>query len=214
MIVTLFSGGKDSTYCAHLAGECTLLTMVPDREDSYMFHHPNISLAPQIAGCMGLDIVVEETPGEKEKELDDLRDALGRLKPEKVFSGAVASSYQKTRVDAICSDLRIESVAPLWAKPQDDVLAEELGSGMEILIVGVYADGLGEEWLGRRLDAEAADELRAMNLSPVGEGGEFETIVVDAPFFGKRLEITDFEKKWDGVRGTYEIKGARVVSKS
>ena len=211
MIVTLFSGGKDSTYCAHLAGECTLLTMAPQREDSYMFHHPNIGLAPQLAECMGRDIVVEETVGEKEKELVDLRRALEELAPEKVFSGAVASSYQKTRIDNICSDLGIESVAPLWQKPQEEVLAEELASGMEIIIVGAYAEGLGEEWLGRRLDEKAADELRGMNLSPVGEGGEFETLVVDAPFFKKRLEVTDSEKKWDGVRGTYEITGARAV---
>ncbi|MCK4327326.1 MAG: diphthine--ammonia ligase [Candidatus Diapherotrites archaeon] len=213
MIVTLFSGGKDSTYCAHLAGECTLLTMVPQREDSYMFHHPNISLAPQLAECMGKDIVVEETAGEKEKELEDLRRALEWLKPEKVFSGAVASSYQKTRIDKICADLGIESVAPLWQRPQEEVLAEELGSGMEIVIVGVYAEGLGEDWLGRRLDEGAAEELRSMQLSPVGEGGEFETLVVDAPFFGKRLEIAEAEKKWDGVRGTYEIRSARTVAK-
>ncbi|MFC2175312.1 diphthine--ammonia ligase, partial [archaeon] len=191
-----------------------LLAMVPKRNDSYMFHHPNIGLVPKLAECMGLDIVVEETEGEKEKELEDLRRALETLGPDQVYSGAVASNYQKTRIDQICDELGIESVAPLWWRPQEEVLAEEVGSGMEILIIGVYAEGLDESWLGRRLDEEAAAELRAMNLSPIGEGGEFETLVVDAPFFEKRLEITKAENDWDGVRGVYEVKKARVVSKS
>jgi len=211
--VTLFSGGKDSTYCAHLAGECTLLTMVPQREDSYMFHKPNIALAPQVAECMGRRIIVVDTSGEKEKELDDLKRALAALEPDRVYSGAVASAYQKTRIDAICKTLGMESVAPLWQRPQHEVLAEEIASGMEIIVVGVYAEGLGPEWLGRRLDTKAAEELGKKKLSPVGEGGEFETLVVDAPFFKKRLVIDKADKKWDGTRGEYVIKEARTVPK-
>lgn len=212
MIVTLFSGGKDSTYCAYLAGECTLLTMEPQREDSYMFHKPNIELAPMLAECMAKHIVVVPTKGEKEKELDDLRQALERLAPEKVYSGAVASNYQKTRIDSICKELGIESVAPFWQKPQREVLDKELASGMKILIVGVYADGLDDKWLGRTLDAGAAEELETMGISPVGEGGEFETLVVDAPFFTKKLIVTNSMKTWDGQRGECLIE-ARVVPK-
>lgn len=210
--VALFSGGKDSTYCAHLAGDCTLLTMVP-QADSYMFHRPNIALAPAVAECMGRRTIVAATKGEKELELGDLRRALAALEPDRLYSGAVASSYQKGRIDAICRELGIESVSPLWGRPQHEVLDEELAAGMEIVIVGVYAEGLDESWLGRRLDSDAAEQLGRKRLSPVGEGGEFETLVVDAPFFRKRLVVEKAEKSWDGVRGEYTIKAWRTAAK-
>jgi diphthamide synthase (EF-2-diphthine--ammonia ligase) len=46
-----------------------------------------------------------------------------------------------------------------------------------------------------------------------GEGGEFETFVLDGPIFKKRIEIQEAEKFWREDHGAYIIKKARLVKK-
>ena len=106
----LFSGGKDSTYAAFLAKEkgdeleC-LVTLSPARSDSYMFHYPNIRWTSMQAQAMHLPQVTFETKGVKEEELADLRRAVEIAKRdysiEGVYTGALASVYQKSRVERI-----------------------------------------------------------------------------------------------------------------
>jgi predicted ATP pyrophosphatase (TIGR00289 family) len=149
----LFSGGKDSTYAAHLAEghghEVTVLvSMEPARPDSWMFHSVNIRLTPLLAEAMEKRYVSATTRGEKEGELDDLAATLSGLGVEGVVTGAVASTYQRDRVDMICRRLSLTHVAPLWGRRQDDVLTEEFAAGMKIVITAVAARGLDRSWLG------------------------------------------------------------------
>jgi ABC transporter with metal-binding/Fe-S-binding domain ATP-binding protein len=217
-LASLFSGGKDSTYASHLAsreGELvTLVTVKPRREDSWMFHTVNLHLVPLLAEAHGLGLVTVESSGEKEKELEDLKQALGALDIDGVVTGAIASSYQKKRVDAICGELGLDHVSPLWGRFSPELLDEVIEVGMEVVVTAVAAMGLDERWLGRVLDGDAAGELKELSLrhgfDVCGEGGEMETLVVDAPWFGKRLEIMEARKEWDGVRGSYVVEEARL----
>jgi diphthamide synthase (EF-2-diphthine--ammonia ligase) len=49
-------------------------------------------------------------------------------------------------------------------------------------------------------------EAKKPNVHPFLEGGEGETFVANAPFFSKKVEIREWKKTWDGVRGVAEIK--------
>ena len=221
-VAALFSGGKDSTYAIHLAQsrgwEVTkLITMVPEKGESHMFHIPNIGLCGMLAEAMGIPHLTFPTAGEEEKELDDLRKALTGVDVQGIVSGAIASDYQHARIDRICHELGLVSFSPIWRWKQEDVLQGIISAGFRVMIVGVYADGMGEEWLGRILDKESLRELAAlseknrMNIS--GEGGEFETLVLDGPGFLKRLEVVESEVAWDGARGERKVKSARIVNK-
>lgn len=209
----LFSGGKDSCYALYWAQnqawdvEC-LVSLIPEREDSYMFHYPCIDLVDAQAELTDIPLIKKDTKAEKEKELEDLKNALKKAKEygiEGVISGAVASEYQRTRLERVCHELGLKSFTPLWHKDQEQLLRAE-AKCMEIMIVGVYAEGLDERWLGRVIDKEAIDELSQNKLlSPVGEGGEFETLTVNAPFFRERLETVEIKKEWDGTRGQIHL---------
>jgi diphthine-ammonia ligase len=221
-LASLFSGGKDSTYATRLAAEdgdevAYLVTMLPRREDSWMFHTVNIRLAPMIAEALGIECVVRETGGEKEKELEDLRDILRGLDVDGLVTGAIASNYQRSRVDGICAELGLRQVAPLWGKDGLELLREMLSAGMVIVVTAVAAWGLGQRWLGRTLDTAAVGELgdlsRRFGVNVCGEGGEMETLVLDAPWFRERLEVLKAEPTWDGVRGSYLVEEARLVPK-
>jgi diphthine-ammonia ligase len=221
-VAALISGGKDSALALYKAIRCGceveyLATMIPQREDSWMFHYPNIHLVDLFAEATEIPLVKGETSGVKEVELEDLKHLLGKLDVEGIVSGAVFSEYQKTRIEKICGELRLVSVAPLWHENPLKLLREIVSEDFEIIFVGVYAYGFNAEWLGRKIDQKTIDELIQLNkkhqISMVGEGGEYETLVLDAPFFRKKIKLLKVEKVWQGQSGYLFVKEARLMDK-
>lgn len=203
--IVLFSGGKDSVYATGWAmkegHEVVLLTVRPP-DYSMMFHHPNIDATKLQAEAMGLKQVFVETTEENWRE--KLVAALRELKAEGIATGAVASTYQKSRIDAIAKELGIPSFAPLWHAGEDKM--EEMLRDFEIYVTAVSAEGLGPEFLGEPL--EKLIRAKKPHVHLFLEGGEGETFVANAPFFRKRIIIRGWKKTWDGVRGVAEIERA------
>ena len=197
----LFSGGKDSTYAAYLASQdnelVCLITLHSENLYSYMFHTPSISKTRLQAEVMDLPLIEVTTKGEKEKELEDLKnviqDAKEKYKIEGIVTGAVESVYQASRIQKICDDLGLEVVNPLWKKDQVQLLNELIENKFEIIITGVAAEGLDEKWLGRKIDSQFIEDMKVLNtkygVSFSGEGGEFESLVLDCPLFKRKLKV-------------------------
>jgi len=221
-VAVLISGGKDSALALHRAlkegyNVKYLVTMIPQREDSWMFHYPNVRLTSLFAEACNLPLVKAETSGVKEKELEDLKRLLADLDVEGVVSGAIRSVYQKSRLDQICREIGLESIAPLWHEPPERLMEELITEGFYVIFMGVYAYGLDQRWLGRRLDWDALKDLVELNekykISIVGEGGEYETLVLDAPFFKKRIRILKARIVWDGESGYLLVERAGLEEK-
>lgn len=218
----LFSGGKDSVYATYIAQQQSIdvagtMTMIPSASDSYMFHVPNARLAPVISGAMGLpNLSIEIREGED--ELDALGRGIEEYGADTVITGAIASDYQMFRVNLVCEPLGVKVMSPLWHKSQEALLREIVGAGFDVRMVCAAAEGLDERWLGRRLDEKAIDELVAISKKRYihigGEGGEFETIVLDGPNFKRRLEPVSFFSSWKGSAGSLRIEAVRSFSKS
>ena len=221
-VAVLATGGKDSTlalYRVMRSGyevKC-LVSMIPQREDSWMFHYPNMRLMDLFAEAVGLPLAKGETSGVKEVEVNDLKRLVAKLDVEGLVCGAIASTYQKIRIEQICKQLNLECVFPLWQEDQRKILEEILDLNFEVVITGVYAYGFSEDWLGRRLDADAVKTLVELNkcfgVSLVGEGGEYESLVLDAPFFRKKLKIVEAEKRWKGQGGYLLVRKAELEDK-
>ncbi|UCH90373.1 MAG: diphthine--ammonia ligase [Thermoplasmata archaeon] len=222
----LFSGGKDSLLSLHRARSdghevAVLISIVSSNPESYMFHVPNIVLTEMQAKAMELPIIIQKTEGVKEEELEDLKTALkaamDQYQIEGIVSGAIYSNYQRSRIDKLAGELGLQSLSPLWKARPRDMLTEMIGEGFEVIISAVAAGGLGPEWLGRKFDLETIDELCELHntcyVCTGGEGGEFETLVLDAPFFKKKLVVKKSEKKWDGQAGTFEVLKTDLVPK-
>lgn len=224
-IGVLFSGGKDSTYAAFIASKTNqlacLITVFPPSAMSYMFHYPDIRWTRLQAEAMGIPQLTRETAGVKEQELEDLKNAIGAARAEysldAICTGALASVYQKTRVERICSELELDCISPLWHTDPETHLRNLLKDGFSVTIVSVSALGLDQSWLGRTIDEKAVSELVSLGSRygfHVGfEGGEGETFVLDCPLFGKRIEILRSEKHWEGDAGRLEITDARLAQK-
>jgi len=221
-VAALFSGGKDSTYAIYIAQQygwdvTKLVTIISENKDSWMYHTLNIHLTEKQADSIGIPLIKRVTKGEKEEELDDLKEILKNLDVDGVISGALASEYQRTRIEKICYELGIKSFTPLWHKSQEIILREQVNAGFKTLIVGVFAKGFDESWLGKTIDEKCVDELVKIRdkhkINIAGEGGEFETLVLDCPLFKKKLVIDETSKEWKRDNGIMLVKKVHLVEK-
>ncbi len=219
-VAVLYSGGKDSNYALYWALKQGfdvkyLVSMHSESEESYMYHVPNIHLTELQARAAGIPLVKGFTSGEKEREVEDMKAVLEGLRIDGIVAGALASEYQKRRVDRVAEELGLQSFAPAWHRNPEEYMRELIGI-FDIVVVGVSAYGLDESWLGRRIDERALEELVALHekykLHVAGEGGEFETFVRDAPFFRARVVFDDVEKLWDDYTysGVLAVRGAHL----
>lgn len=225
-LASLLSGGKDSVYAMFLAMQedhevPVLVSIASENPESYMFHVPNIHLVKLQAEAMEIPLIYRRTKGVKEEELEDLkdalRDAIRDYQIEGIVSGAIFSNYQRSRIDDMAEDLGLESLSPLWKRKPKDLLSEMVEKGFKIIISAVAAEGLGPEWLGVTIDSMVIEELAHLHntcyVCTAGEGGEFETLVIDAPMFKKKIKIIEAEKEWDGQSGVYIVRDAVLSNK-
>jgi len=223
-LAVLFSGGKDSTYAAWITKKeghelVCLISIFSENKESYMFHTPAIELTKKQAELMSLPIIIKKTKGKKELELKDLEEAIKEAKEkyntQGIITGAIESVYQSSRIQKICDKLKIKCLNPLWKKNSEEYWKEMLDQGFKIIIVGVFAEGLGKELLGKEINLNMLNELKKLskkyNFHLGFEGGEAETFVIDCPLFKKKIEILDAKTIWNGNSGIYEIKKLKQI---
>lgn len=213
--VALLSGGKDSCFnvlhCLSNGHELiALANLYPeaadsDEIDSYMYQTVGYNVLQQYEECIGLPMYRQPIKGKPrnleldyEKTLDDETEDLYTLLShclskhpdlEAVSVGAILLSYQRTRVEHVCSRLGLVSLAYLWQRDQDQLMQEMCSSAMDARILKVAAYGLDLSHLGMLLPQIYPSLVRLNQQFQVhicGEGGEFETMVLDAPFFLRR----------------------------
>lgn len=224
-VAVLFSGGKDSTMAYYNALEDGhevkyLVSFISENPESYMFHVANIHITELSADALGIPLIRKVTKGIKEDELEDIVHTLKDLKDkgiEGIYSGALHSVYQKSRIDKICEELGLKSCAPLWHIDPVEYMNEIITLGFEVIITSVSAEGLDESWLGKKIDDDALDEIIKLNkkygMHAAFEGGEAETLVLDGPLFNKSIKIIDAQIIWDRDSGYYLIKDAVLEDK-
>ena len=199
-----------------------LLSVAPQTGDSWMFHVPNVEWTELQAEAMELPLYKFYVKGRKEEEVAELYEIVKNLHREMEFdgivSGAIESVYQKSRIDRVCGKLGLRSIAPLWRRDPKELLERVLKRDFEIYIVGVFAEGFDENWLGRKLNEELVGKLlelhRKHGIHLCGEGGEYETFVCDCPIFKKRIVIVEAEKIWRRTWGVFYIRRAALKEKA
>ncbi|MBW2971389.1 diphthine--ammonia ligase [Candidatus Woesearchaeota archaeon] len=198
----LVSSGKDSLYALYLIKNSgyeisCIITLKSRNPDSYMFHSANIDMVDLQAESMRLPLVVKETEGEKEKELLDLKsaiiDAIELHQIEGIITGALYSVYQKSRIEKICRELKLAVFSPLWHMDQADEMKGLLNAGFKVIFTKVAAEGLDKSWLNLPITYKHVEKLeqisREIGINIAGEGGEYESLVLDCPLFSQAVDI-------------------------
>lgn len=223
----LLSGGKDSLFATYLMQKQNniikcVITIESDNSHSYMFHTPNISMTSLQAKSMGIPLIKGKTKGKKEKELEDLSNTIKNAKNEHgiegIITGALYSNYQRKRIEAICKEIGIEVFSPLWHMDQEEEMGRLLKEDFEIIFSSVACYGLNKNWLGKIITAKEIEKLVELNekygINIAGEGGEFESLVLNCPLFSKKIQIKDKEIVEENENTAYVvIKDAELVEK-
>ena len=205
--ISLLSGGKDSFLSTIIAQEqglevVTCVTVEPEKY-SEMFHVPNYKIARYVANLIGLDTVFIW----ENNFFTDLLNLTKKLNAEAIISGAIASNFQKTRIERFCTENGLLSYSPLWLMDQEKELRTVILSGIKPIIVSVSAEGLEKELLGRQIDENTISEFKRLKnrlgINMAGEGGEYESLVVG--YKNKKLKIEEFEDVEDGSQAYRKI---------
>ncbi len=213
----LFSGGKDSclaTFLTKKQGDeiVCLISMASKNKESYMFHTPSISKVKKQAEVMNMPLILQKTRGKKEIELKDLEKAIKiavkKYKIQGIITGAVESVYQSSRVQKICNKLKLECFNPLWQKNQIELLEDLIKYNFKVIIIAVAAYPLDKSWLGKIIDNKFISKIRSLQekykINLAGEGGEFESFVLNCPLFKKPLEVKN--KKISGEKNSWAME--------
>ena len=127
-------------------------------------------------------------------------------------TGAILSTYQRTRIESVALRLGLTPLSYLWQYPtlppgtQTSLLSDMQDVGLDARIVKVASGGLDESFLWENVASELGIRRveKAMKRFGVdgdggvlGEGGEFETLVVDGPrsLFKGRIEIREEDRR-------------------
>eukprot|EP00258_Populus_trichocarpa_P022875 XP_024438894.1 diphthine--ammonia ligase isoform X1 [Populus trichocarpa] len=223
-VVALVSGGKDSCYAMMKSIQygheiVALANLMPadnsvDELDSFMYQTVGHQIIVSYAECMGLPLFrrriqgstrhqtlnYKTTPGDEVEDMFILLNEVKRQIPSitAVSSGAIASDYQRLRVESVCSRLGLVSLAYLWKQDQSLLLQEMITNGILAITVKVAAIGLDPaKHLGKEIAFLTAHlhklkELYGINVC--GEGGEYETLTLDCPLFvNARIVLDEFQ---------------------
>jgi diphthine-ammonia ligase len=223
----LFSGGKDSTYaCAKMLEQghdvkC-LVTIISTNKSSYMLHTADIELTRLSSEALEIPLIKGYTKGRKEEELEDIEKAILHSIDEygidAVGTGAIASIYQKERIDSIAAECGLSVISPLWQTDQVEYMHALQSEGFRYIITSVSSEGLDRDWLGREVSESDLFELirlsQKFRFNVAFEGGEAETFVLDCPIFrSKRIKVLQSSITWNGYFGEYEIQKATLENK-
>ncbi|QSZ29732.1 hypothetical protein DSL72_004249 [Monilinia vaccinii-corymbosi] len=164
------------------------------------------------------DVTSFEAVGPKDKEKDADKDETESLLPllrkimhahpeaNALSTGAILSTYQRTRVESVALRLGLIPLSFLWQYPilppgmQISLLQDMQAVGLDARIIKVSSGGLDESFLWENVASEKGMRRveRAMKKFSIdgdgavlGEGGEFETLAVDGPswLFKKRIVV-------------------------
>lgn len=195
--VVSWSGGKDGCFAGYLALAqgyeiSHLVNFISQEFKRVSFHGTEARLIQLQSQAIGIPVRQQETtPDEYEQGFKEgVRSLLPGGVKGMVF-GDIYNDQHLAWVEGVCADLGIEAVEPLWGKSTDDVISQFLDAGFEAVIVAADARLIDQGWLGRQVDRDFINYLKARGIDPCGESGEYHTLVVDGPLFKRRIEITE-----------------------
>ena len=188
-----WSAGKDSTLALILAREAgldvrTFYTMC--EEDGASKGH---ALRPEVIEAQvtrlagrwsGIRVPANTYPAVFLQTLARLRDE-GH---QSVVFGDIDLQAHRDWIDPACAKLGLSAVFPLWGRRRAEVAAEVLRRGIRAVVVGVDTAYLDASFCGSNYDEDFLRRL-PKGVCPCGEGGEFHTLVFNAPGMASPVPI-------------------------
>jgi diphthine-ammonia ligase len=192
----LFSGGKDSLYAVYLAERQGvkvdyLVSLIPSLPWPSP-HAENMEALKILAGSMGKNLTIVDF-----KREGAFVEALQSLEVYALVAGDIFVEAHLTYLQDVCSKVGLKLLEPLYGRDTSELFHEIFGSGFKALITGVDLKFLGEEWLGFIISKETGASFLSKigGVDPLGENGEFHTLVLECPLYAKSFKVKAVERK-------------------
>lgn len=198
-VVCSWSGGKDSCLACFKAMKNgyrveRLLTFVSKQYKRCCFHGIEMKLSKLQAESTGIPLI-HKAAGRSMKSYErDFKQAVSALRQKGIKGMVFGDIYldeHKAWVERVCGELDIVPIEPLWGMEPGAVAREFVDAGFKAIVVSCKADLFDRDFVGRLYDRKLIRELEKRGICPCGENGEFHTLVVDGPLFGRRVEILE-----------------------
>ena len=192
----LFSGGKDSLYALHLVEKqgvtvdhlVSLIPCLPWPSP----HAENIESLKVLAESMGKRLTIVDFQRE-----GAFVEALKSLEVDALVAGDIHVEAHLAGLEDVCGKVGLELLEPIYGRDTSELFHEIFGLGFKALITGVNLKYLGEEWLSFVISEETGAEFLSKigSVDPLGENGEFHTLVLECPLYSKPFKVKSVEKK-------------------
>lgn len=224
-VVILYSGGKDSNLAVQFCKEKGwdiryLLTIQPNRKDCYLFHYATVEYTPLQASLLGLPhYIVPCTVADPMLEAAIVKNFVLTHEPvDAVVLGGIG--LQETQLRSIQQALlpyRVEVFAAHAGLDHDTLIEDMFNKGYEIMITQIASEGL-KDWLGKKITKQNFAQLKKdaakHGFHVGGEGGYYDTFVLDSPLFSKRIEFGAMEIVMEDQYSGHVIgKGVKILPK-
>ena len=225
-VAVMYSGGKDSTMALKYALDQgwnveALISVKPKSTESFLYQYATVEWTKLSSEALGIPAIhfKSEKIGAME-EADELEQVFRSLKVDAILAGGVG--LQETQIREwrrVAQKFGIKLIVPYENLSSEELFDKTIDSGFDIMLTDVATDGLGPEWIGKKLNKENAEEFKMLSkrfgFDVLGEGGYYNTFVTDGPIFKKQIQVLNSRKVWDKKTssGYLEIEDATLVDK-
>lgn len=194
-VYSSWSGGKDSAYALHLAIQAgakpgLLITMLTEGGTRSRSHGLSRELLLAQAGALGVPIHFEATnwDGYEEAFVRAVSTAAGKGLTTGVF-GDIDIQPHREWVERVAALGGTNAYLPLWQADRAELMRDVLAVGFKPMLVAVRDGKLPPDLLGEVIDEPMLARFEEHGVDLAGENGEYHTVVVDGPIFGKPLSV-------------------------
>jgi uncharacterized protein (TIGR00290 family) len=219
--VLFWSGGKDSVLALdrlRRSGQVevtALITTVNRRYGRVSMHGVREELIVAQARAVGipLDKMYVGPKSDNAEYVAALKATLASWKDRglrRVAFGDIFLADLRQWREALLAESGMEGIFPLWQADTRDLAAEFVARGYKAVLCCANDAFLGEEHVGRALDADFFKHLPA-GVDPCGENGEYHSFVWDGPVFRAPVAFAPGEKVYRPLDTPPPDQGAAAI---
>ncbi|PMP60553.1 MAG: ATPase [Caldisphaera sp.] len=190
----MFSGGKDGLRAAQIEFPVDEFLFLIYEFPEPSPHIVNLQATIASASAIGIPIVVKRL--HKGKEFNETVDLLRKLNVDTLVAGDVFVEDHLKYMENLAKESGAKLREPLWNKDTLEILMDDIKDNYELKVLGARPKNLRES-VGKIINKDNIDWFinlsKKDNADPLGENGEYHTLVLNSPLHKERFEVRDLE---------------------
>jgi diphthine-ammonia ligase len=208
-----WSGGKDSTLALYRAKQLYgppkfLMTVMNETGERSAGHGLHKDVLIEQAKCLEIPILFCPSAGYDYE--NKFRGFLSAFKNDGIEMGVFGDIHlDRSWVDTQCKDFGIKAFEPLWLDDSKTLIQDIISQKFKSQVIAVSGEKMSPDFLGQTYSWDLIPKLKEGSIDPLGEQGEFHTIVTDGPLFKKPLKLSPIRKVQRGQYWFLDVKAQK-----